>query len=104
MTRGGTLFLDHDFLHRAEDHMTNNAQTKTGTRRARWTRPLLAITLGVLACGGLNACKRSALRPDDERTQFSRYDRTRNADSAPFIEDEFGRRTPNLRARLLVQD
>ncbi len=84
--------------------MTNNAQTKAGGGAALGARSLLALTLCLLACSGLSACKRSALRADDERTQFSRYDRTRNEDSTPFIEDEFGRRTPNLRARLLVKD
>jgi len=67
-------------------------------------RATLILAIGILSATGLVACKRTALRPDDERTQFSRYDRTRNEDSAPFIEDEFGRRTPNLRARLLVED
>ena len=75
-----------------------------GSNLARMTRGvgLALLALGVVAA--LGGCKRSALRADDERSQFTRYDRTRNADAAPFIEDEYGRRTPNLRARLLVKD
>ncbi len=84
--------------------MTHNAHTKSGVALAPGARLMLLLTLCLLACSGLSACKRSALRPDDERSQFTRYDRTRNEDSTPFIEDEFGRRTPNLRARLLVKD
>lgn len=82
--------------------MTNTTRTKDGSAGVSARTALIA--LGLIACLGITACKRTALRNDDERTQFSRYDRTRNADSAPFIEDEFGRRTPNLRARLLVKD
>lgn len=82
--------------------MTNTTRTTDGSKAGGARVALIAI--GIIACVALGACKRTALRNDDERTQFSRYDRTRNADSAPFIEDEFGRRTPNLRARLLVKD
>ena len=82
--------------------MTNTRRTKDGS--AGVSAQSVMIALGLFACLSITACKRTALRNDDERTQFSRYDRTRNADSAPFIEDEFGRRTPNLRARLLVKD
>lgn len=82
--------------------MTNITRTTEGSSGALARAGQLA--LAVLVVAALGACKRSALRNDDDRTQFSQYDRTRNVDSAPFIEDEFGRRTPNLRARLLVKD
>ncbi len=90
--------------------MTNTARISGRApiaARNRFPRPfrrLVLLGLGVAVVSSLGGCVRTALRPDDERTQFSRYDRTRNEDSAPFIEDEFGRRTPNLRARLLVKD
>lgn len=67
-------------------------------------RAASAALIAMLLAPGLGGCKRSALRADDERSQFTRYDRTRNADASPFIEDEYGRRTPNLRGRLLVND
>jgi hypothetical protein len=72
--------------------------------RAVAVRGAMVVLVGLLVVPGLGGCKRTALRADDERSQFTRYDRTRNADAAPFIEDEYGRRTPNLRARLLVKD
>lgn len=62
----------------------------------------LLVALGVplvLAGGG---CQKTALRPDDMRSQFDRYDQARSQRAQPFLEDEFGRRTPNLTGRLLV--
>lgn len=61
----------------------------------------VASALCVLTLGG---CQRTALRPDDNRSQFDRYDQSRSQRAQPFLEDEFGRRTPNLKARLLVND
>lgn len=75
-----------------------------GSNLARLTGGVALALLALGVAPALGGCKRSALRADDERSQFTRYDRTRNADAAPFIEDEYGRRTPNLRARLLVKD
>jgi len=63
-------------------------------RTAVWT---LAMGLLIAAAG----CARNPLRPDDQRTPFDRYHQARNTQPEPFLEDEFGRRRPNLRARLL---
>jgi hypothetical protein len=57
--------------------------------------------LAALFAGGLG-CQKTALRPDDTRSQFDRYDQSRSQRAQPFLEDEFGRRTPNLKDRLLV--
>ena len=56
-----------------------------------------ALAVVVLLAG----CQRTALRPDDDRSQFDRYDQSRSQRAQPFLEDEFGRRTPNLSERLL---
>jgi len=64
----------------------------------RWVRVLGAAWL---VLGLASSCARSPLRPDDDRTPFDRYHRARNTQPEPFIEDEFGRRRPNLRERLL---
>ena len=48
----------------------------------------------------LVGCQDLLLAPTDERTQFDRYDRVRNNFAPQYVEDEFGRRTPNLRGRL----
>jgi len=62
------------------------------------------IGAGALAIGAiiaLGACNRTVFRPDDDRTPFDRYNRSRAQQPAPFLEDEYGRRTPNLRGRLI---
>ena len=66
-------------------------------RRVAWP-----LALGVLVAAA--GCARNPLRPDDERTPFDRYQRARNTQPEPFLEDEFGRRRPNLRARLLSDE
>lgn len=60
-----------------------------------------ALSLSVMLAAG---CQKTALRPDDQRSQFDRYDQSRSQRAQPFLEDEFGRRTPNLKDRLLVRD
>lgn len=47
------------------------------------------------------ACQKTHLRPDDVRSPYDRYERVRAERAEPYLEDEFGRRTPNLRGRLL---
>jgi len=58
---------------------------------------IVLIGSGVLFGG----CQKTALRPKDNRSQFDQYDQSRNQRAQPFLEDEFGRRTPNLSQRLL---
>ncbi len=48
----------------------------------------------------LTGCQRPLYLPNDVRTQYDQYKRTRNELARPFIEDEYGRRKPNLRERL----
>lgn len=55
---------------------------------------------GVLGAG----CHQSALSAKDERSQFDRYDQARYERAPAYLEDEFGRRRPNLRGRLLGND
>jgi len=62
------------------------------------------VWVGWLSAGlalGLAGCAKTALRPDDVRSPFDRYERARGQRAEPYLEDEFGRRTPNLRGRLL---
>jgi uncharacterized lipoprotein len=54
----------------------------------------------LVAVAGLAACSRPLLSPKDQRSQYDRYDRARNQYAQQFKEDEYGRRTPNLRGRL----
>ncbi|MEX0876938.1 MAG: hypothetical protein WD114_05725 [Phycisphaerales bacterium] len=66
----------------------------------------MAAALLIAGCGGMlmTGCQKTALRPDDMRSQFDRYDQARNQRAQPFLEDEFGRRTPNLTGRLLTSE
>jgi hypothetical protein len=69
-----------------------------GSRRAVGA----VLALGALLVVGLLAgCYDPLLVPDEERSQFDRYDAIRDQRAPSYIEDEFGRRQPNLRARLL---
>lgn len=50
--------------------------------------------------GGMAGCGRALLSPKDERSQYDRYDRVRNDYATQYVQDEYGRQLPNLRARL----
>lgn len=83
----------------AHDH---TRRTRPGVARGA-TRTVFGLSLlGAAIC--LAGCQRAALRPDDVRSQFDRYDQSRSQRAQPFLEDEYGRRTPNLKERLLVSD
>ncbi|MFM9958907.1 MAG: hypothetical protein ACKVZJ_12620 [Phycisphaerales bacterium] len=67
--------------------------------RPRAFGPLLAgaaLIFFALSAG----CSRPLLSPKDQRSQYDRYDRARNQYAQQFKEDEYGRKTPNLRGRL----
>ncbi len=65
---------------------------------------LLALVGAVVVGTGLGACQKTPLRKDDQRSQFDRYDATRNERAPAYVQDAFGRRQPNLRGRLLGND
>lgn len=46
-------------------------------------------------------CERPLFVPDEPRTQFDSYDLIRNQYADEYVMDAYGRRKPNLRARLL---
>lgn len=54
--------------------------------------------------GGMAGCGRALLSPKDERSQYDRYDRVRNDYATQYVQDEYGRQLPNLRARLKPRD
>lgn len=64
---------------------------------------LVCVSIVLCTFGAGLGCQKTALRPDDTRSQFDRYDQARNQRAQPFLEDEFGRRTPNLAERLLIR-
>jgi hypothetical protein len=63
--------------------------------------PALLLCAIALCVAG---CQKPLLSPDLDRTQYDRYDTIRNQKADQFTMDEFGRRHPNLRARLLEKD
>jgi len=64
---------------------------------------LCAIGLAgsLLALGG---CAKPLLSPDEPRTQYDRYDAVRSQYAQQYVYDEWGKRKPNLRARLLPKE
>lgn len=59
------------------------------------------MVLAMAAVAGLSACNKTVLRPDDVRSPYDRYERSRAERADPYLYDEYGRRTPNLRGRLI---
>jgi hypothetical protein len=61
----------------------------------------LGIGLSLLAFGPLlGGCQKALFPQDEPRSQFDRYDRSRDAFAPAYVEDEFGRQRPNLQGRL----
>lgn len=74
--------------------------------RSRWTTSrTISGLLCIVACSlAMVGCGRPLLSPEDERSPFDRYDAVRSQYAQQYVEDEFGRQKPNLRARLLPKD
>lgn len=64
----------------------------------------VAALAALAACACLAGCRQAPLSPEDERSQFDRYDLVRDRAPVPYLRDEFGRQRPNLRGRLLGRD
>lgn len=62
------------------------------------------LILAVLPLFSMSACQKTLLKKDDARSPFDRYNQTRAQHAPPFLEDEYGRRTPNLRDRLVKSE
>ena len=73
-----------------------------GMRRV--TRTTACVLLALASVALVGGCAKPILSPDDDRSQFDRYDAVRNQYAPQYVFDEFGRRKPNLRARLLGKD
>jgi hypothetical protein len=73
---------------------------RAGTKRSG-SPASAAIGLALLlAATGFSGCSKPLLSPSDTRSPFDRYDAVRNQYATQYIEDEFGRERPNIRARL----
>lgn len=63
-----------------------------------------ALGIGAIAMAGLSSCSHPLLAPTDERSPFDRYDNVRGRYAPQYVENEYGRREPNLRGRLAPKD
>jgi hypothetical protein len=66
-----------------------------------------AVGLFAAAClvgAMVGGCSQPLLSPKDSRTPFDRYDAVRQQYASQYVEDKFGRRQPNLRARLAPKE
>jgi hypothetical protein len=64
---------------------------------------LRGVLPGTLLCAATlltGGCAKPLLSPTEARSPFDRYDAVRNRHAAQYIENEYGRRQPNLRGRL----
>lgn len=74
----------------------------TRPRPLRHLPACLGALLCALACA--SGCTKPLLSPAEARSPFDRYDAVRQQYASQFVEDEYGRRQPNLRARLSPKD
>ncbi|MDX2118276.1 MAG: hypothetical protein SFY96_08860 [Planctomycetota bacterium] len=65
----------------------------------------VCLVLSVAAMAALlGGCTDPLLAPNEPRSQYDRYDAIRAQRAPSYLEDEYGRRRPNLRGRLLAKD
>lgn len=65
----------------------------------------LVLVAGALGAGAtLAGCSKPLLSATDQRSPFDRYDLVRGNYAPAYIENEYGRKQPNLRARLAPKD
>ncbi len=74
----------------------------TDTTRCRTTGRTIAWTVaGLAAAFALAGCRQSPITENDVRSPFDRYDLIRDEFAMPYLQDEYGRKRPNLRGRLI---
>lgn len=49
----------------------------------------------------VSGCRQSPITENDERSPFDRYDLIRDEFAPAYLQDEYGRKRPNLRGRLV---
>lgn len=77
---------------------THRANLRSG--RFSCIAAFVSVTVGGGLAMGVVGCAKPLLSPAEERSQFDRYDAMRAQHSPQYIENEYGRREPNLRGRL----
>jgi len=70
-------------------------------RKIVLTRGRAAAALAaLLAPAALAGCQKPLFPSEAPRTQFDRFDEVRNQSAPQYVQDEFGRRRPNIKGRL----
>jgi hypothetical protein len=62
------------------------------------------VVVTLVVCSGaavITGCRPPVFGPNEDRSQFDRFDQARDTRAQTLIEDEFGRKVPNLRKRLV---
>lgn len=65
-------------------------------------RPAVALVLSMGAMAVLAGCQDPLFRAEEPRSQYDRFDAVREQRAPSFVMDEFGRKRPNVRSRLLI--
>lgn len=81
--------------------------TRVQTHSVRGWRPRRAVLGSALVAASLlclTGCRPPVFGPNEDRSQFDRFDQTRDSRAQTLIEDEFGRKIPNLRKRLVYTE
>lgn len=64
----------------------------------------IGLVLAGACLAGMTGCQKALFSPDEERSPYDRYDAIRGQRAPTYNEDEYGRRKPNVRGRLLTND
>jgi hypothetical protein len=80
--------------------MCSKRPTTTCRHPAGSSKAALVIGLGVVVAAG-TGCRNSPITENDQRSPYDRYDLIRDEYAPPYLEDEYGRKRPNLRGRLI---
>ena len=62
----------------------------------------VAGLMAAAAFGVMTGCQEPLFRAEEPRSQYDRFDAVREQRAPSFVMDEFGRKRPNVRSRLLV--
>ncbi len=97
--------VPHSFAGRYTARMDRARESRTFAPLTRAGAPALCATCAACAIMLLGAgCQKALFSPDEERSQYDRYDAIRAQRAAPYQDDQFGNKKPNLRGRLLDND
>ncbi len=81
--------------------MSERFTNPTTSSRARGLALVCLVVVGMFSISG---CRKQLFKESDVRSPYARYDSVRGQDVPPFRYNEFGRRVPNLRARLAPKE